>query len=309
VAAALVAEVRRDGEEGAAARDVRALADAALLALVIDGPAPSPEARAAAAALARVPRWQGRALGVDGLVAECHVPPAWAEQVAGLYELASRHPASTDMPAIESLNDAMLPFENLRSSRVEVAAVLLLDAERRPHGVHTVGVGTVNRVSMTARDVFAPALQRDVAAIILAHTHPSGDPRPSRKDKELTSLLRDAADMVGIELVDHLILAPRRSYSFAEREGWRTAPHASTSGAPSEIPARADLPMGVAGGVLEAACSPNGPQPPRADTMTSDVPRPPATRLPAPARRRATAPATALDLAAGSSLQSYKCSP
>ena len=82
--AAALAEVRRDEGGGAAALDVRGLADPDLLALVVDGPAPSPEARSAAAVLARLPRWQGRSLGVDGLVADYHIPPAWAEQVVRL---------------------------------------------------------------------------------------------------------------------------------------------------------------------------------------------------------------------------------
>ena len=173
------------------------------------------------------------------------------------------------MPAIESLNDALLPFEHLRSSRVEVAAVLLLDVERRPLGVHTVGVGSVNRVSMRARDVVAPALQRDAAAVILAHTHPSGDPTPSREDRHLTSLLRDAAEIVGVELVDHLILGLRRSYSFAEREAWASPEcHPTRSSPTGEVPPRPDLPVAVPAGVLEAACGPDLPEPPRADTMT-----------------------------------------
>ncbi|HWF58732.1 MAG TPA: JAB domain-containing protein [Nitrospira sp.] len=59
----------------------------------------------------------------------------------------------------------------------------------------------------------------DACAIIAVHNHPSGDPTPSAEDRTLTTRLREAGDLLGIRLLDHLILGDDRLYSFAD-EGW-----------------------------------------------------------------------------------------
>ena len=215
---------KASSDDVAAQSDVRCLSDAELLATIFDGPASSAGAQAAAARLADVPRWQARQLGVEWLVDAYRLPRRWAVRLACLYELAWRHPGD-DAPKVQSLDDALLVFEHLRTSRVEVAAVLPLDADRRPLGVEVVGMGTVNAVRHAIRDVLAPAVRADAVAMIYAHTHPSGDPRPSKADERFTDAMRLAADTVGVELLDHLVLAPRRSYSCADRRGWPTWTH------------------------------------------------------------------------------------
>ncbi|HWF62696.1 MAG TPA: JAB domain-containing protein [Nitrospira sp.] len=75
------------------------------------------------------------------------------------------------------------------------------------------------RLRATVREVFKPAILLNACAIIAVHNHPSGDPTPSPEDRTLTTRLRDAGDLLGIRLFDHLILGDDRLYSFAD-QGW-----------------------------------------------------------------------------------------
>lgn len=121
------------------------------------------------------------------------------------------------MSAIDTMNDALLCFETLRASSRTVTGALLLDAERHPIGVHTIGIGSNGRCCVDPRDLLRPALDAHPVSIILAHTHPHGDPTPREADTAMTATAMEALKIVRITLLDHIVLAPRRSFSYAER--------------------------------------------------------------------------------------------
>jgi DNA repair protein RadC len=66
------------------------------------------------------------------------------------------------------------------------------------------------------REVFRAALREAAAALVLVHNHPSGDPSPSREDREVTERLSSAGEILGIRVVDHVIVAERGYHSFRE---------------------------------------------------------------------------------------------
>jgi DNA repair protein RadC len=66
------------------------------------------------------------------------------------------------------------------------------------------------------REVFGPALRDSAAALVVAHNHPSGDPTPSADDRRVTERLREVGQLVGIELLDHLVVGADSYFSFAE---------------------------------------------------------------------------------------------
>ncbi len=107
-------------------------------------------------------------------------------------------------------------FENLDR---EYFVVCGLDAKHRVIGINVVSVGTLTLSIVHPREVFKPLIVMNAAAWLCAHNHPSGDPMPSQEDRVLTKRLRDAGDLLGITLLDHLILGEERHYSFAD-EGW-----------------------------------------------------------------------------------------
>ena len=97
--------------------------------------------------------------------------------------------------------------------------VACLDAKHAIIGVNVVSIGSLTLSIVHPREVFKPAILLNSAAIICAHNHPSGDPTPSFEDRVLTSRLRQAGDLIGITILDHLILGDERTYSFAD-QGW-----------------------------------------------------------------------------------------
>jgi DNA repair protein RadC len=99
---------------------------------------------------------------------------------------------------------------------VEHFGVVLLDAKRRLLRTSVLSVGTLDASVAHPRDIFREAALGGASAIIVFHNHPSGDPTPSRDDVELTRRLVAAGEIVGIDVLDHLILAEMRYFSFRE---------------------------------------------------------------------------------------------
>jgi len=98
----------------------------------------------------------------------------------------------------------------------EVFAVLFLSTRHHVLAYHEVGRGTLDTVLVTPREVFKAALLANAAAVILCHSHPSGDPTPTRDDFELTSRLSAAGALLGIEVLDHIVVGDSRYVSFKE---------------------------------------------------------------------------------------------
>lgn len=121
----------------------------------------------------------------------------------------------------EEVFRAMLPSGDPR----EHLMALYLDGKNKPLACHVVSVGTVSASLVHPREVFAPAFQVAASSLIVAHNHPSGDPRPSAEDREVTKRLKEASKILGIILLDHLILGERgiygggATYSFAQEGG------------------------------------------------------------------------------------------
>ena len=88
----------------------------------------------------------------------------------------------------------------------EVFAALALDARNRPIGSNVVSVGTLTASLVHPREIFKFGILSGAASICLAHNHPSGDPTPSRDDVDLTRRLIHAGELIGIEILDHVIL-------------------------------------------------------------------------------------------------------
>jgi DNA repair protein RadC len=90
---------------------------------------------------------------------------------------------------------------------VEQFGIVMLDTKHRVIRIKIVSVGSLDATVVHPREVFREAASASAAAIVLFHNHPSGDPVPSPDDLELTMRMVNAGDIMGIEVVDHLILA------------------------------------------------------------------------------------------------------
>ncbi len=101
----------------------------------------------------------------------------------------------------------------------ESFVVLFLDAQNHLIGAEELFRGTLTQTAVYPREILKAALRHNAASVIFAHNHPSGMAQPSAADRRLTETLQKALVLVDIKVLDHFIVAGRRSVSFAER-GW-----------------------------------------------------------------------------------------
>ena len=78
-------------------------------------------------------------------------------------------------------------------------------------------MGTVNYAVAAPREIFLEALKYKAVSIIMMHNHPSGDPTPSRNDLESTRKIREAGELIGISLIEHIIIGDNKYMSFSEK--------------------------------------------------------------------------------------------
>lgn len=83
---------------------------------------------------------------------------------------------------------------------------ILLNRKNGILSVETVSIGTLTSSMVHPREVFKPAIRKNAASVILVHNHPSGDPTPSREDIEITKRLSECGQLLGIEVLDHIII-------------------------------------------------------------------------------------------------------
>lgn len=98
----------------------------------------------------------------------------------------------------------------------EAFIVLFLDVKNRLIASEQLSRGTLNHANVYPREVLKAALTHNASALILAHNHPSGDAEPSAADLHLTHSLRQTLALVDIQILDHIVVAGRRTHSFAE---------------------------------------------------------------------------------------------
>ena len=114
--------------------------------------------------------------------------------------------------------DAVAFFrKKIAMSVQERFAALFLNARNVPIGWQEVSRGSVSASIVHPREVFLPAISLVASSLILAHNHPSGDPMPSQDDVDLTRRLKSAGEILGIEILDHLIITDLDHVSLKER--------------------------------------------------------------------------------------------
>ena len=142
-----------------------------------------------------------------------------AMQIRCLSELCKRL-ASLKCREGEELNSpeqiAALYMERLRHEAQENIILLLLDKKNHLLGEKYISRGTVDASVITPREILIEALKVQTVNLVILHNHPSGSPSPSREDICLTERIRQASEMIGLHLLDHIIIGDQAYYSFVE---------------------------------------------------------------------------------------------
>lgn len=120
---------------------------------------------------------------------------------------------------------ARIVREFLAGEDRENLITLNLDNKKRVNSIHVVSIGSPNGTIVCQREIFKVAILSNASAIIIGHNHPSGDPEPSSDDKEMTCKLFGCGDLLGIEILDHIIIGDN-GYTHFEKFGksvsWET---------------------------------------------------------------------------------------
>lgn len=146
---------------------------------------------------------------------------AKASKLKAALELARRLSAAQpqDRPQIKSPEDVFLLLGSEMSVLdQEQLRVLLLDTKNRVMRTVTVYQGSVNSAQVRVAELFRDAVRLNAPSVILAHNHPSGDPEPSRADAQVTRDACRAGELLGIDVVDHVVIGDQRFCSL-RREG------------------------------------------------------------------------------------------
>jgi len=99
----------------------------------------------------------------------------------------------------------------------EVVMVLSVDSKSRPVAIEVIAIGTLTEAVLSGREVYKHCIQCSAAGIILIHNHPSGNPVPSEQDYIMTRKLQKAAELLDIQLLDHIVVGDEgRYYSMKE---------------------------------------------------------------------------------------------
>ena len=118
---------------------------------------------------------------------------------------------------VQEAEDAVLLLrEEMESYDREHMVCIPLDAKNRILGVHTVGIGALTTLTVHPREVFKIAVLSNAASLIILHNHPSGVPDPSAADLDITGQLVQAGEILGIQVLDHIIIGEERFYSIRD---------------------------------------------------------------------------------------------
>jgi len=139
-------------------------------------------------------------------------------EIAMRYEVNAMPERPEDPPSVGSPRDIhRLLGQEMSSLAQEQLRVLLLDTHNNVIGQRVVYQGKVSSSMVRAAEVLRPAVVEAVPAIAIAHNHPSGVADPSPNDVHITRKLKQAADLLDIELVDHVVIGRNRFVSLKER--------------------------------------------------------------------------------------------
>ncbi len=106
--------------------------------------------------------------------------------------------------------------ERLKSEKQEHFFTVLLNTKNFVISIQKISTGILDASIVHPREIFKPAIRNSASRIILVHNHPSGDPEPSEEDLDITNKLKESGELIGIEVLDHVIIGDGKYWSWLE---------------------------------------------------------------------------------------------
>lgn len=151
---------------------------------------------------------------------EERIPTKAAVRILCAAELGRRIASTSrqERPQILTPEDAIgILLEDMRYLKKEHFKALLLNVQNEIISLETISIGTLDTAMVHPREALGPALRKSAAYILFAHNHPSGNPTPSPADIDTTARLMVAGEVLGIEVMDHIVIGDGNYVSFREQ--------------------------------------------------------------------------------------------
>ncbi|OCB00835.1 MULTISPECIES: RadC family protein [Clostridium] len=157
----------------------------------------------------------------DDIISIKGIKQGKASQILALAELFKRFRTlkaiNNDIKITSPKDLASLLMGEMNELNQEVLKVVLLNTKNIVVGIKDVFKGSLNTSVVHPREIFKQAINKNSASIIICHNHPSGDPTPSREDINITLRIKECGNIIGIQLVDHIIIGNNKFVSLKER--------------------------------------------------------------------------------------------
>ena len=146
-------------------------------------------------------------------------------QLSAIGEMANRlfNQDKRDMVKIHSPGDVYQLLKDMQNLKKEEIRAVFLNTKHDVIRIETISIGNSDSSMLRAKEVYAKGVRALASGIILAHNHPSGDPTPSTKDLQVTKRIKEAGQILSIELLDHIIIGKNCYHSIQEHQDidWR----------------------------------------------------------------------------------------
>ncbi len=196
-------------------RGAAALTDEELVAAILGMGTAGIDVRTMARQVASLIRERGEALTLENLLSVPGMGLAKGGQILSAFELARRHLLKETLK-IECVEDVLPLLDDIRSKSQEHFVCVTLNGANELIEKQIVTIGLLDKSLIHPRDVFADVIVDRAAAVIFAHNHPSGDLQPSDADLKTQDQLVQAAKILGIRVLDHVIISKKGYFSFQE---------------------------------------------------------------------------------------------
>lgn len=192
--------------EKLAAKGAAALSDYELLMAIVGSGNAQADVTKIARNVRKLIAEKGSDLTYEDLLSVKSLGPAKATQIMAGFELWRRQFEVSERPIIDTPEKAVAQLADIRDKKQEYFVCLTLDGANRLIAKRIITIGTLTASLVHPREVFADAITDRAASIIVAHNHPSGSLEQSAADREVSVRLKEAGELLGIDVIDHIII-------------------------------------------------------------------------------------------------------
>lgn len=196
-------------------RGPSALTDEELVTAILGMGTAGVDVRTIARQVASLIREHKEGLSLDQLIKVPGMGLAKASQILSAFELARRH-LLKDTVKISCAKDILPLLTDIAAKQQEHFICISLNGANEVIEKRIVTIGLLDKSPVHPREVFADVIGDRAAAVIFAHNHPSGELNPSNNDLKIHEQLTEAAKILGVRVLDHIIISKKRYYSFQE---------------------------------------------------------------------------------------------